>query len=314
MNLHFPTRLCIIKPQKTKGKNGESMAQYPYLDMFCRDDSGVSVEHWNDSWSVDMHAHDYCELMLVNRGSCRHAFHGIETLLIPGDAVLIPPHEAHGYALSGEISLYNCQFVPDRLDPGVTALLHTHGLLHEQKQTAEHAFWEHQIADRQAMHAKSLPTYEFNSSKQGVIHLSPAELTFIVSLLEHTLSEQEEQGEDSVLLRRKYIDVILGEVQKTQNHQNCKYADCSEEQPLRAVRHCGGRQTVRIQSELPAQAVQRLYRCVAYPVHQPSAYDPRLRGPGKPPHEHQGSRRVCRNLRSELFLAAVQEDHRLFAE
>ncbi len=203
------------------------MAQYPYLDMFCRDDSGVSVEHWNDSWSVDMHAHDYCELMLVNRGSCRHAFHGIETLLIPGDAVLIPAHEAHGYALSGEISLYNCQFVPDRLDPGVVTLLNAHGLLHEQEQTAENAFWEHQIADRQAMHAKSLPTYEFNSSKQGVIHLSPAELTFIVSLLEHTLSEQEEQGEDSVLLRRKYVEVILVEVQKAQHHQNRKYADCS---------------------------------------------------------------------------------------
>lgn len=203
------------------------MAQYPYLDMFCRDDSGVSVEHWNDSWSVDMHAHDYCELMIVNRGSCRHAFHGIETLLIPGDAVLIPAHEAHGYALSGEISLYNCQFVPGRLDPGVVTLLKTHGLLHEQKQTAENAFWEHQIADRQAMHAQSLPTYEFNSSKQGVIHLSPAELTFIVSLLEHTLSEQEEQGEDSVLLRRKYVEIIMVEVQKTQHHQNCKYSDCS---------------------------------------------------------------------------------------
>lgn len=203
------------------------MAQYPYLDMFCRDASGVSVEHWNDSWSVDMHAHEYCELMLVNRGSCRHAFHGIETLLIPGDAVLIPAHEAHGYALSGEISLYNCQFKADRLDPGVVSLLERHGMLREQVQSMENAFWEHQIADRQAMHAKSLPTYEFNSSKQGVIHLSPAELTFIVSLLEHTLAEQEEQSEDSVLLRRKYVEIILVEEQKAQHHQNRKYADCS---------------------------------------------------------------------------------------
>ena len=28
----------------------------PHLDIFCRDDSGVSVEHRNDLWSVDMHA------------------------------------------------------------------------------------------------------------------------------------------------------------------------------------------------------------------------------------------------------------------
>lgn len=28
----------------------------PHLDIFCRDDSGVSVEHRNDLRSVDMHA------------------------------------------------------------------------------------------------------------------------------------------------------------------------------------------------------------------------------------------------------------------
>lgn len=203
------------------------MAQYPYLDMFCRDASGVSVERWTESRSVDMHAHAYYELMIVGRGSCRHAFHGIETLLIPGDAVLIPMHEAHGYALSGEISLYNCQFVPSQLDPGVITLLEEHGILHQTAQSAENAFWEHQLADRQAMHADALPTYEFNSSKQGVIHLSPAELTFITSLLEHTLAEQEDESEDSVLLRRKYIEIVLVEVQKAQHHQHRKYADCS---------------------------------------------------------------------------------------
>ena len=72
-------------------------AEYPYLDMYYQDKSYISVENWHDSWSVDMHRHDYYELMVVNYGSCRHMFHGVETLLIPGDAVFIPRHEAHGY-------------------------------------------------------------------------------------------------------------------------------------------------------------------------------------------------------------------------
>ena len=65
-------------------------AEYPYLDMYYQDKSYISVENWHDSWSVDMHRHDYYELMVVNYGSCRHMFHGVETLLIPGDAVFIP--------------------------------------------------------------------------------------------------------------------------------------------------------------------------------------------------------------------------------
>lgn len=203
--------------------------EYPYLKMFCCDESGVSVERWNDSWSVDMHRHEYCELMIVNRGSCRHAFHGIETLLIPGDAILIPAHEAHGYALSGEISLYNCQFVPEQLDEEVIRRLNTEGMLNssDSQGARESAFWDHLVRDREAMHAEALPSYEFSSSKQGVIHLTPSELTFLLSLLEHMLEAQQTEQEDSALRKRKYAELILLEVRKAINNQNQKYTDCS---------------------------------------------------------------------------------------
>ena len=189
--------------------------------MFYSDGSGVSIEHWNDSWSVDMHCHEYYELMLVGRGSCRHAFRGIETLLIPGDAVLIPAHEAHGYALSGEISLYNCQFMLERLDRCITEPFDSCGMLRKDAGNRGAARSEHWIAEREEMRASVLPSYEFNSSKQGVIHLSPSELTFLVSLLEHALELQNE-----AVLKRKYAEIILAEVQKAIDNQNRKYTDC----------------------------------------------------------------------------------------
>ncbi len=204
--------------------------EYPYLTMFCCDASGVSVERWNDSWSVDMHCHEYCELMIVNRGSCRHAFHGIENLMIPGDVILIPAHEAHGYALSGEISLYNCQFVPAQMDEEVIRRLDTEGVLHgvgEGRAAKESVFWEHLVADREEMHTDVLPSYEFNSSKQGVIHLRPSELTFILSLLEHMLEAQQAEEEDCAIRKRKYAELILLEVCRAIRNQNRKYADCS---------------------------------------------------------------------------------------
>ncbi len=207
-----------------------STQQYPYLDMYCSDGSGVSVEGWNDSWSVDMHCHEYYELMLVNRGSCHHAFRGIETLLIPGDAILIPAHEAHGYALSGEISIYNCQFIPGKLDRDVIQQVDMERILQgdgESQPAMESVFWQHLVTDREKMHAEHLPSYEFNSSKQGIIHLHPAEQTFIVSLLEHMLEVQNSEDEDRLLRKRKYAELILLEVGKTVSSQNQKYSDYS---------------------------------------------------------------------------------------
>lgn len=200
--------------------------------MYNPDNSGLSVEHWNDSWAVDMHSHEYCELMLINRGSCRHAFNGIETLMIPGDVVMIPPNEPHGYVNSGEISMYNCQFFPDRLDEKVLALLNNQGLLKASEQSPETTFWEHRVADRKAMQELSLkgqysvPNYEFSTSKQGVIHLSPRELAYIVSLLEHAMTVRAEQ-DGGGLLFKKYVEIIMLEVQKAQHSQISKYEEHS---------------------------------------------------------------------------------------
>lgn len=198
--------------------------KYHYLNMASIDDSGVAVEHWKNSWSVDMHRHDYCEIMVVGRGSCRHIFNGVETLLIQGDVVLIPWHEEHGYALTGEISLYNCQFVPERLDAAVIADIKASGLLSNAAGLADPgvAYWQDLLTGRENMHAERLPEYEANSTKQGVIHLNPQELTYIISLLEHIIAKQ-----DAPLLKKKYVEVILLELQSAISSQQGKYSASS---------------------------------------------------------------------------------------
>lgn len=205
--------------------------EYPYLTMFCCDESGVSVEHWKEAWPVDMHCHEYWELIIVSRGSCRHAFRGTETLLIPGDAIFVSPHEAHGYALSGEISLYNCQFNSTQLDAAVMERLEEEGIHSDaggNHGAQENALWQHLVRERETMHATVLPSYEFNSSKQGVIHLRPAELSFLLSLLEHMLEAQGENSTEGALRKRKYTELILLEVCKAIHSQNQKYMDCSK--------------------------------------------------------------------------------------
>lgn len=207
-------------------------SQYPYLNMLCQDASGIHVENWQESWSVDMHCHDYYELMLIGSGSCRHVMHGTKTLLIPGDAILIPPHTAHGYELNAQISLYNCQFRPESLDPKVVKLLDGQSGLNQagreskslEGQEPYEAFWQHLVADREEMHASSLTAYEINSCKQGVVHLTPSELAYMVALLEHLLSRQKVKSSDYGLLKKKYTEIILLEMHQAIQNQSHKYA------------------------------------------------------------------------------------------
>ena len=67
------------------------MKNFPYFNMY--DGSEISFEHWTNDLSVDLHCHNFHELLIVERGTCRHIFNAVETLLIPGDCVLIGSHK-----------------------------------------------------------------------------------------------------------------------------------------------------------------------------------------------------------------------------
>ena len=188
--------------------------EYPYLDMYVSDGSGVALEHWEESWSVDMHRHKYCELLLVDRGSCRHIFNGVEALLTQGDVVLVSAHQEHGYALVGEMSLYNCQFDPAFLDPSVLENLEQVGLLRlPQERTYKDFFAQKLTTARALLRTESLPDYNASSSAQGVLRLTPSEHLYFVSLMQHIQSEQDRPNPNA-MLKQRYVEIILLELKK----------------------------------------------------------------------------------------------------
>lgn len=195
------------------------MAQdYPYLDFYINDGTGVAVEQWVDSWSVGMHRHQYCELILVDKGSMRHEYNQVETLLIPGDVVIVGRNNGHGYLLSGEVSIYNCQFAPDDLDADVIRNIAKVGLLENQdKIRNEQPFTQAVMSARKEMACENLPDYTVNSSKQGIVHLTPVEKNYFVSLMNHMMEEQERE-KPSRMLKRKYMEIILLELKKKVQH------------------------------------------------------------------------------------------------
>ncbi len=72
--------------------------------------------------------------------------------------------------------------------------------------------------------------YVVNSSKQGVIHLSPDEFAYISKLLRHVIQEENEEDPDFwMVLKKKYMEMILLELRLAQARQNQIYAICSKE-------------------------------------------------------------------------------------
>jgi AraC-like DNA-binding protein len=72
--------------------------------------------------------------------------------------------------------------------------------------------------------------YVVNSSKQGVIHLSPDEFAYISKLLRHVIQEENEEDPDFwMVLKKKYMEMILLELRMAQVRQNQIYAIRSKE-------------------------------------------------------------------------------------
>lgn len=218
---------------KGQAKNMNPLQEkHPYFDLHIRDGSGVSFEHWIDSRSVELHRHGFFEIILIEKGSCSHIYQNMQTMLIPGDAVVVPPHNAHAFSLSAVTSIFLCQFQESAIQPDILQLL---GRSPVQKGSPSNSstqaeepepVWEHLLADKERYYVNAktdTDMYSLNSSKQGVIHLNPRELSFVESLF-HSMFEDRDLDESFFVLKKKaFSEVILLELHQALQRQRLIY-------------------------------------------------------------------------------------------
>ena len=191
---------------------------FPYFNMYVEDESKISFEHWTNDLSVGLHRHNFHELLLIDKGTCRHIFNQIETLLIPGDVVVIEPHKEHGFMLTGEVSVFNCQFNLSALDENVSAKLINGAFLSKDNFNEQLPNWEDYLIEREELYKKDIfkhGSYELNSNKQRVIHLPPNIYNFVSSILRYGLNEQQNHNEYSSIFKRRCLDLILIEIKRS---------------------------------------------------------------------------------------------------
>lgn len=185
------------------------------FSMSTQDTSRVSLEHWTNTLSVEEHCHAFDELLLIDFGTCRHMYRQTETLLIPGDAVLVGCGESHGFSMRGKVSVYNLQFSEEELAPDVCHFLARAGLDTGSATRKRDALPLGETARREDCYKESIDWgsgYVLNSNRQGVIHLTPASYAFAVSMLKQGLAAQEDGTPLSLAEKRRCLDLVLLEI------------------------------------------------------------------------------------------------------
>ena len=64
---------------------------------------------------VDLHSHEFFELVFIDRGVALHSHQGNTQILTTGDLFIILPGEVHSYISANNTSLYNCLFTAEAM-------------------------------------------------------------------------------------------------------------------------------------------------------------------------------------------------------
>lgn len=201
----------------------QSTAHYPYLAMYSENHENISFEQWKGSSSIGLHCHNFYELVIIHQGACKLLYDSKETILVPGDACLIVPHHAHGYALSNMFTAYNLQFELETLgEPVIRYLSEGSGLFHE---TAMQSASEIDNSEIQTVAVSEFMKkgYNFdrlplNRYKKNITHIDVSLYGYIQTLINRGMTQTTNTSD--VLVRQRCLELILIELQQMMNLQN----------------------------------------------------------------------------------------------
>ena len=84
-------------------------------DIFAEDGHRLAVMHVRNHLDLGLHTHDFVELVFILGGRATHLTQEVSYPLAAGDAFVITPGSAHGYAETRDLELCNVYFDPEGL-------------------------------------------------------------------------------------------------------------------------------------------------------------------------------------------------------
>lgn len=180
-----------------------------YLDFPLSNGARVCVQRHEDRMHmpnmrsdgiVPNHAHEFYEIVLILRNSCRHVYQQDETTLLPGDLFMIPPHRSHLLHFKEDVLYYNCQFYADALP--AEWLEDVQALTYDRLKTNISSFEDPVSIDR-----------------QGILHLNADEINETVKLLDLILKEQNSAFSDGERMKRILLCLLLARIKRIRDQR-----------------------------------------------------------------------------------------------
>lgn len=186
-----------------------------YYDFPASDTSSIAVkfESYSSPTEIEDHMHRHYEFILITRGACIHRFRDVEVPLIAGDVFIVPPHENHGYTVTSKTVISNCYFFPERIGQRsdyVTSGTYQQSAISTGLENVK-AQWDNLLltVSLRDADADGPALTTDNLSKQGIIHLAPAQAMDVEHLLHRIEQEHINMQYDSEYMKAAILQMIL---------------------------------------------------------------------------------------------------------
>lgn len=209
----------------------QSALNYPYLDMHSDNQTRISFEQWKGSRSIGLHCHNFYELVIIHQGACKLLYDSTETILVPGDACLLVPHHAHGYALSNMFTAYNLKFELEALGEQVLDYLSKQsGLFHKTTMQNAPEIDHSKIATVEVSEfmksVYNFGRFPMNRYKKNITHIDVSLYGYILTLINRGMTQTTNMCD--ALIRQRCLELILIELQQMLNLHNTLFQTNSQ--------------------------------------------------------------------------------------
>ena len=180
-----------------------------YYPFSTSEDTPISINYYMSEQPVRPHMHDFHELVLVLKGSCRFSCEGVESVLIPGDLYVIEPHHEHMYFLDGPFECYNLMYRSELM-----------GAQWERIQRDTSLNPDAPDADRTIARGETLPIPEPDDlSRQNILHLSAAQILPFERILAEILEEQQQLRPGYEAVQLALVELLSVYIKRAQREQ-----------------------------------------------------------------------------------------------
>lgn len=186
-----------------------------YYPFSSKNNTPISINKYKGLEPIKPHVHDFHEMVLITKGTCRFFYENTEHLLIAGDLYLIKPHELHTYYLDGAFECYNLMYRTEMLQTQNSRL--DYNL--ELKEM-------HTNATRKLTVVNDENIKNNNINRCSILHLNSIEANKIENLMENILQEQNENNLDYETAQLSFFNLLIINIKRIQKN---KFSDTTNE-------------------------------------------------------------------------------------